>query len=1503
MAFSFGSSAAGGGAGGNAQAELGPELPEISTGEVGFKGVDRDCHIRFLPTPWPADALPPPTSSLLTVAPTKGIVVGGGPDGLVVASTKSVREAISAKADEGVKLKPFEPQGRIPLPSRPMQVAFCASENALAVSMQGDGQLVVYETATLSQPNPQPKLSISTNGAALRALAPNPAPESEALSSLVAMVTVNGDLLVADLKAGSLVSGSSGPVLKNGVASVAWSSKGKQLVAGLADGTCYQLDPQGVKKADIPRPPELEGNKHVSSISWLENDLFLIIYTPNDAEDEMGSVPASDYYIVQRRQQAPFLFRKLPDVCLPFGVKRAPAYQFVARLRDFKPHLKDALILSSTASTDLGLITRSTEPLTDSMTTDEITNVFASTSIADEVRQATLPMTEASEETSTIGLGVDLSSTENVQSPILGADIAESPNPLPNIMVLNNEGILVSWWFIYSESIRQKTPYHGLAVLQQGQQPAQQAAAAPAPAFGTPQAQRPAFGQPAFGQPAFGSPQAQQPAFGKPAFGTPSPLGAARQQPTFGTPSALGGGSAFGSTTPAFGSPSPLGQRAAPQFGKPGFGTGSSPAFGQPSALGQGFSSFASPTAGKTGAGFSAFSQAGGFAALASQAKPSESPFSKPSGDSPFGKPSQPLFGSQTATSSSFGTQQQPADSKGPFGLGSQGFVLGSTFKRDEKADEAETTSSQPSGAFSLGASFGNLLGGTSSKASPPTEAMDDMEDEPAAPQPAKSTEPEKPSLFGAPQSPAATTPATTGSVFGTQSQTTTSPAATETSRPTSLFGGLAARQPSPLSSPSEKTVVPSQPAEKEQATPVAKTEELPLPPESTSRAVYGPGDTSASSNVSKSSIEDAPLPPDPTTIKKSTAEEKPEEPPLPPDFLPKGKAPESPSKSPVEDAPLPPDFLPKGKAAKSPTKSPVEDAPLPPDFLPKKTTSADKGAVEDGPLPADLVKPKQRATPKEEPVALPDESAGSEGDFEDSGEDVTHDISPPSEKDESFKTSPESSFAAPADKGPTGGLFTKISMPEKQQQRTTRPLFGEISKPVIPPPKTRTDVPSPRSPSPVRPAARGRPGSILASRKATAGQPSAAEPLLTKKDLIEEEESKVAAAEINRLTSEAQALSEDDEDERLRADLARPLSPVPTLDPFLSRQEPTGVSFKPGIPGQIERLYRDINSMVDTLGINARSIASYLLYQGASQESTISHWARILQGENPADIVDEELLLADIANLDETVSLLDRTLQRQRLRGVQDKLDQCQELLSRDIFTLRGQCASIQKTLDAYTDTVAIRSAPLSAEQANLQQDLRKSSAAIQSKLAELEQAVSLLRAKIADTSRADAVNGSVSRRPSTRKPTVEAVTSTIATMMSMAESKSSDIDVLEAQIKKLGIDVTGGPGSREGSPFTTPLKKSVGRLPVTPGSRGSREDGPRSAYHTPESTSKFRSSINESGRHSRLRNVNFEADFATVQDSERWKARNQRRKEVMGNLKKAVENRRIKVRSLDDL
>lgn len=387
--------------------------------------------------------------------------------------------------------------------------------------------------------------------------------------------------------------------------------------------------------------------------------------------------------------------------------------------------------------------------------------------------------------------------------------------------------------------------------------------------------------------------------------------------------------------------------------------------------------------------------------------------------------------------------------------------------------------------------------------------------------------------------------------------------------------------------------------------------------------------------------------------------------------------------------------------------------------------------------------------------------------------------------------------------------------------------------------------------------------------------------------------------AEAQRREEEELALSDDDEDERLRTDLSRPLEPVPTLDPFLPHQDYAGETSKPGVPGQIERLYRDINSMVDTLGINARSLGSFLLYQQSPQDN--ANWIDTLKSDNPGAILDEKFLLSQIGKLDDAVVALAGCLQEQRVQGVEEKLDSCRQLLGKDILALRSQCANIRKTLDAHVDTTAIAAAPLSAEQASLQQDLRSTSTSLQAKLADLEQGVSLLRAKLADAPRPDgAANGP------TKRPTVEAVSSTIATMMNMVESKSGDIDVLEVQLKKLGIDTSASPSvrSREGSPFTTP-KKGLRNFPTAPGSHGS-PDGNLSAYHTPDSASRgmnFRSSINGSARASRLRSVGGIGEMAGKPDSERWRAKTQRRQHLVGGLKKAIEEKKSKVRGVDDM
>lgn len=142
---------------------------------------------------------------------------------------------------------------------RVAHVAFSSDENVLVISAETGGGLAAYDVRALMQGDTQPALQMGTNGTALRALVPNP---NAAMAQLFAAVTTNGELLMANLQTKELTNGSSGPVLKRGVSCVSWSNKGKQLVAGLGDGGAYQMTPEGQGKAEIPRPPGLEGDQH-----------------------------------------------------------------------------------------------------------------------------------------------------------------------------------------------------------------------------------------------------------------------------------------------------------------------------------------------------------------------------------------------------------------------------------------------------------------------------------------------------------------------------------------------------------------------------------------------------------------------------------------------------------------------------------------------------------------------------------------------------------------------------------------------------------------------------------------------------------------------------------------------------------------------------------------------------------------------------------------------------------------------------------------------------------------------------------------------------------------------------------------------------------------------------------------------------------------------------------------------------------------------------------------
>lgn len=216
--------------------------------------------MRLLPSAWPTDNPPPPTSSLLSISSRRGLLAAAGPDAIVVARTKSVEKAFEGPSSGN--FKPFEPELKIPMPMRVSQLAFSADDTYLVLSAESGGGLAVYEVDALLNGSTQTAFEVPTNGESLRALVPNPTRDK---GELLAVVTTDGNLMMANLKNRAFTSGPNGQILRSGVSCVSWSTKGKQLVAGLGDGSAVQMTPEGEIKAEIPKTPGLDDSDHGKS--------------------------------------------------------------------------------------------------------------------------------------------------------------------------------------------------------------------------------------------------------------------------------------------------------------------------------------------------------------------------------------------------------------------------------------------------------------------------------------------------------------------------------------------------------------------------------------------------------------------------------------------------------------------------------------------------------------------------------------------------------------------------------------------------------------------------------------------------------------------------------------------------------------------------------------------------------------------------------------------------------------------------------------------------------------------------------------------------------------------------------------------------------------------------------------------------------------------------------------------------------------------------------------
>ncbi|KAF2499943.1 hypothetical protein BU16DRAFT_231853 [Lophium mytilinum] len=1369
----------------SAQVQLGPELERLDDIEtLGFAGLKGDKKLKLLPTPWPENSLPPPTSSLFSVASRTGILAGAGPDVLVIATTKSVRDTLTGNGEDvkdAAGVKAFTPQVTIPLP-RLSQIAFSSNESFLVVSAEQGGGLAVYEVSKLQEPNPQPAFQIPTNGTSVRALIPNPAPEVEDLFSIV---LTDGSLLLAHLKEQKLVQGPTGDtVLHRNVSSISWSARGKQLVAGLGDGTAVQIKQDGSIVAQIPRPPEIGADQHVASIYWLDNDTFFVTHCPTQRPEEIDS--PSHHIITTDKGRANFSFSKIGDEpCFPVleGKRGYPYHYFLTRLRRWD-ELDDLLILISTDSTDVGTLTKSSKPLAPG----GAVNVYAATNLEDS-RRAMVPPEIFSDDaksgnlsdSSVIGVALDLSATDVVLGPIpKEEEIDRSSTPLPAFMLLNHEGVLCAWWIVYNDSIKAGTAYPGL-IAASSATPATISAATPTkPAEEAPKP----LPQPSmFGAVGGGFAKPATPAFGAGGFGTPS------------------GGAKFGQS--AFPSSTPLGAPAAAGFGKSSFSSVTTPAFGTPSTLA--FGSTATPAFGSTGG---IGNRASPWAAQATTPKKTDAPgggFASFGGAaSGFGK-----LASNTPSQSPFAAAgNAPVSGFGALGQSKPGSLFG---QKPEPTSFTGTTKDSFGSTVTIGSSFG---GG----ATPSSWAQT-----PAQP----------PSLFGGAQTSsfASTNVSSLGDSDDAQNrerdEATPTPQVPPTEQPKGLFatGGFKLdssfkgdgsaqddlpkpRQPSSSSlfGGSFLSGVDSKP--KEPATPV-KGEELSPP-----RA--GEASTTPAAQPSFQSINRPSLFGGPSTTPSHT-----------------------PAKEPPKPAQTP--------AAPSPPESPGgEDAPLPPDpmtFKPKETSNDDLPPIAGSP-------PVQVEAPDSSPISSPESSSrGSEGNISVEEHEESEE-EPESNKPRLLAQKPTWSFGHSGlgqspqipPQAPTPPVKSGTSSRSRNQSRSpsrspVRNLFQQSSTPagnpfttqkgpaLFPPNRPQDSL---RSPSPQRSAS----ASVLgqhqkASRTASPFAVPAAQP---------PPQPPAPAPEVSDLS--------DDENDRIRQELKAELIPSRRLDPFVAHQNYTGGSeTKTGVPAQIETVYRDINSMIDTLGLNARSLASFVKFHDESSRGdaiTRDDLDTALDEGEDGDW-DSAWCLAEIEQLVVLETEMGKTLADGRLTHVHDKLLQLAGL-SQDVHKLRTRVADVKLQIQARNDPASVerlRLQPLSADVAKMQQELRDSFAALLKRLATAEEDVVLLRAKLAGA-------GKGGRGARTQVPTVEAVTRTIEKMTAMVSKKSVDIDMLENAVRKLNIKEraslrasTRGRGEREGSPFSTPPRSSRAGAVVLRGSlRESTTTGRYGLFDTPDGT-----------------------------------------------------------------
>ncbi|KAJ3226171.1 hypothetical protein HDU81_007448, partial [Chytriomyces hyalinus] len=351
--------------------------------------------------------------NLLAVSNKLGFVVFGTARGFALALSSAVQKSVL----QGAKGSSLSIDGQVDVDVNKdsvTQIRLSANQELIYIGLLS-GLVLIFKAASVISGDTVPFKSFNTPVGGWMILQPNP----DSFPNLCAVITSSGALYMwnEELDEFKLLE------KVTGVSVMCWSKKGKQLAIGDRDGALKQVTPDGVIKNVITPPPQLNGSKlSANHLSWLEDKMFLVIYSVSDGDREVES----ESYVISQSGTAKTgldtLYTKLTDSIVYNGNQRCNYFSEVISALGDTTYL---IPYSSRNSTDIGFF-----GLKD--------GEWASWDIPETI---TLPLDSKDMDTVALGLDIDYTS----QSPIAADPKANTPEycAAPLVYVLNNEGSLL----------------------------------------------------------------------------------------------------------------------------------------------------------------------------------------------------------------------------------------------------------------------------------------------------------------------------------------------------------------------------------------------------------------------------------------------------------------------------------------------------------------------------------------------------------------------------------------------------------------------------------------------------------------------------------------------------------------------------------------------------------------------------------------------------------------------------------------------------------------------------------------------------------------------------------------------------------------------------------------------------------------------------------------------------------------------------------------------------